>query len=242
MSYRIKLCLILILLFSSAVINSAEGLNRLRNSWEVGFTFGEIPMLSGSFKPGITLGYHLNEYISLSASFQLRDHLERNEESFNAQNMGFDGLLSSKETTGERVIFAVNLRPSVYSPFLVAGIVYNNIDQETIKFDSRKRKIGDNEYLTGLSIIQSRKSGIVPAVGIGYRYDFDNGISLNTSFAMGFFNEISAPENRFESDIEILPKDKLKMEKKLIEGYKDNFHNRYHIFNLGISYRFSQGG
>ena len=58
-----------------------------QNYWQIGFTFGEIPILSGSFKPGISVGYHFTENIMTEFIYQLKDYLQRDDESFN----GFTG-------------------------------------------------------------------------------------------------------------------------------------------------------
>lgn len=211
------------------------------NKWQIGFSFGEIPILSGSFKPGITAGYHFNDNFMVEFTYQLKDYLQRDDESFNAVNIGFEGLESSKETTGERIFLGVRYKPVEWSPYLTAGMVINIQDVETIKYDSRERVIGNNNYDGKLEIVQKRKTGAAPAVGFGYQYDFSNGLSINTNFAMAFFNEIQTPSNKINADYDISESDMKQLDEKIIEEYKGNFHNRYHIFNLGIIYRFGGG-
>jgi hypothetical protein len=121
---------------------------------------------------------------------------------------------------------------------LIAGFVFNNPDTETMKFDQRERKIGDNTYNGEIMIVQQRQSGFVPAIGFGYRYDFDNGISLNTNIAAGIFNQITTPQVEITGPEDISQEDLDALRQKIIEVYQDNFHNHYHIFNLGILYRF----
>ena len=226
---------ILILLSFSAL--HANEPTRLKNVWEIGFTFGEIPFLAGSFKPGVSIGYHVNEYVSFTSTFQLTDKISRNASSFNARNIGLDGLTSSKETTGERILLAVQLRPVEWSPYLVAGFVFNAEDIETMHFDQRVRQIGSNTYDSQVTIVQSRKNGFVPAFGFGYRYDFDNGVSLNTNIAAGVFTGIPRPEAKITSTVPISEGDESQLQQTIQSVYKDNFHNHYHIFNLGVSYR-----
>lgn len=235
---KLNIYLTIFLTFIPVLMPEASEPKRFKNAWEVGFTFGEIPFLSGSFKPGLTIGYHFDEHISLSTTYQFKDYLQRDDESFNARNIGFNGLTSSKETTGERFLFALQFRPVTWSPYIVAGFVYNNEDIETMQFDRQKRAIGNSEYDSEITVIQKRESGFVPALGFGYRYDFDNGISLNTNIAAGFFNGISDPVIQINSSQEIMADDKKGLEEEMIHAYKDNFHNHYHIFNLGVSYRF----
>ena len=219
-------------------VRGADKIDEYKNKWEIGFTFGEIPFLSGSFKPGLMVGYHFNEYVFINTTIQLKDHLNRNDESFNAVNIGLKGLSSSKEITGERILIALNLRPAYWSPYLTAGFVFNNYDKETMLFGNEERIIGQGAYNSGIKITQERPSGFVPAIGLGYRYDFENGLSINTSFAMGFFNSIVDPVITLESGEPLAEKDSELLKEKINHVYKGNFHNRYHIFNLGIIYRF----
>ena len=226
-------------LFLSTVQELAAGENE--KAWEIGLTFGEIPVLSGSFKPGVTFAFHYNDHISLQTCYHLKDYLQRDGQSFNARNIGFTGLLSSKETTGERILFALQIRPVRWSPYIVAGLVFNNADIETMRFDHRERQIGDNTYDTELTIVQQRERGFAPALGCGYRYDFDNGLSININIAAAVFKAVPTPIVAFNSPAAISAADHTALEEKIDLAYKENFHNRYHIFNLGLSYRITKG-
>ncbi|MCP5062667.1 MAG: outer membrane beta-barrel protein [Ignavibacteriae bacterium] len=232
-----QLKLIIVSLFFSTVLLSQNG-NQNNNLWQVGFTFGEIPILSGSFKPGLTLGYHFSENIMAEITYQMKDYLQRDGESFNAVNIRFDGLKSAKETTGERVFIGMRYRPYDWSPYLTAGMVFNAEDIEVMKYQDLPRKIGDNSYSGEIEIVQKRESGYAPAFGLGYQYDFENGMSINTSFAMAFLSDISSPIIEINPIDEIADEDLEQQKENMDDIYKDNFHNRYHIFNLGIIYRF----
>jgi hypothetical protein len=238
MYYGNKLLMIIFTLVVFSDRLPASEPQNFNHVWEIGFIFGEIPFLSGSFKPGLTVGYHFNENLFLSATYQFRDYLQRDAESFNAQNIGFEGLSSSRETTGERMGVALNYRPVDWSPYIIVGYVWNNQDIETMEFTKMERQIGNNIYNSKIKIVQTRKSGFAPALGFGYRYDFNNGLSLNTNFAMGFFSGIPTPKVSIESSSEILSTDEKILKDIMDKAYKDNIHNHYHIFNLGIIYRF----
>ena len=232
-----KYIFFVLILLHSLLFAQSNGLKH--NSWQVGFTFGEIPILSGSFKPGITVGYHFNEYLMAEFTYQLKDYLQRDDESFNAVNIGFDGLISSKETTGERMFVGLRYKLVDWSPYLTAGFVLNMNDVETIKYDVRERLIGNYNYDGNLEIVQTRETGFAPAFGFGYQYDFDNRISLNTSFAMAFLTDIATAKVDIKSDTEISKSDLDLLKQKMDDEYKSNFHNRYHIFNIGITYKFN---
>ncbi len=231
---RLKIFLLVVI----ASFTSYSQTNAYKGTWQLGLTFGEIPILAGSFKPGITAGYHINENIMIEFTFQLKDYLQRDDESFNAQNTGLKGLSSSKEITGERMFFGMRYKPSKRSPYITAGFVFNNNDVETMQFGKIDRIIGDNSYNSDVAIIQKRASGFAPAFGFGYQYDFSNNISVNTSFAMAFLNDIPEPDVEIKSSEEIDKNDLNILTEKIKNVYNNNFHNRYHIFNLGVTYRF----
>ncbi len=233
---RMKFFLIAILFVNMIFAGNGDEYD---NKFQLGFTFGEIPILAGSFKPGLTMGYHFNKNLSIEFTIQLKDYLNRNEESFNAVNIGLEGLKSSKETTGERIFFGVRYRPADWSPYVSFGFVFNNDDVETIHFDKRQRIVGSGNYDSAVEIIQTRSSGIGPAIGFGYQYDFNENIGINTNFNMDFFSGTPSPKVKISSSEELKKEDKLYLENKILKSYKDNFHNNYHIFNLGVTYKFN---
>ncbi|MCP4311127.1 MAG: hypothetical protein GY790_07695, partial [Bacteroidetes bacterium] len=114
--------------------------------YQAGIGFGEIPFLSKSFKPSFTVGYRFNQNLYIGAIFQLVDNIERNNNSYDAQSIGFDGLLSSKEKVGQRALIHFRVTPIKYGPFISLGLVMNDDDKETVEFDSRTRMIGNNYY------------------------------------------------------------------------------------------------
>jgi len=50
--------------------------DQLGGTFAVTFGFGEIPFLSGSFKPSVSFGCHLNQYVYFGAILQLWDILD----------------------------------------------------------------------------------------------------------------------------------------------------------------------
>ncbi len=160
-------------------------------TFEMGLTFGEIPVLSGSFKPGVSLGYHFNEYLYIGGVLQAKDYLKRNDESYNAKNTGISGLQKSREAVGERFMAQVRVTPMKHLPYISAGWVWNNPDVETMEFKPDKDSGVWGERLT---LIQTRPSGHGPGLGIGYQYDFNNRISGYTDFTMAWFGDIAQPQ------------------------------------------------
>ncbi len=226
------------------VISLSKGLSAQTNDvmqqkhWQVGIGFGEIPFLSKSFKPSFTLGYRFNQYVYIGAIYQLVDNIERNSNSYDAQSVGFDGLLSSKEKVGIRSLIHMRVTPIKYGPFISMGVVMNNDDKETVEFDSRTRMIGDNYYDGNTTVTLTRKGAVRTALGLGYEYNFNNNIGLNAEWTFNIFNSIPSKIIELQSDNEILESDTKSFKENLSNDLGSNFHNRYHIFHIGATYNF----
>ncbi len=100
------------------------------------------------------------------------------------------------------------------------------------------RTIGNANYNSQIKIKQTRRSGFEPAIGFGYQYDFDNGLSLNSSISLALFSDIPTPEVTIDSSELLTNEDEEELRRDIEKAYKANIHNHYHIFNLGLLYRF----
>ncbi len=208
----------------------------LRGVWSLQFGFGELPFLAGSFKPSISLGYHLNEHFYLGGTVQLRDVLERGDESFNARNLGLGGIESTREETGVRSLIEARYRPHRYSPFLSVGVLSSGSDTEVMRFDARRRTIGSGSYEGAITVEQTRPYAIRPAVGVGYGLTLDSGLAFGVEFAGAFFMGPPEPTVRVESEAALDGRDMASLERTAKESFADNFHNRYHLFNLSAGH------
>ena len=140
----------------------------------MGIELGELPW-GGSFKPGLSIGYHVDELPYLDASYQIEDQIRRDGSSFNVKNTGLTGIALSSEEVAPRAHFGIRLRPHRLAPFASLGLIYNGVDEETMQFDARSRTIGEGWYDGELSLVQRRPQAFRPALGLGYSYTFDWG-------------------------------------------------------------------
>ncbi len=214
----------------------ANQLSSLKGVWSVMVGFGEIPFLAGSFKPSVSAGYHVNDYVYLGSIVQMRDVLERGTESFNAVDTGLGGIQSTREETGARFLLEARLRPHRYSPYLTIGGVFNGSDTEVMRFDDRTRTIGSGTYDGAVTLEQTRPFGVGPAIGLGYEYTFQTGLTLSTQIAGAFFMGPPTPTVRVESDAPISDADEAALRKKIQDAFSDNLHNNYHMFNIGAGH------
>ncbi len=208
----------------------------LENAFMVGVQLGELPW-GGSFKPGLSIGYYLNELVYFGAMYQVGDSIERDDTSFNVENTGLDGLISSSEDVASRGFLGVRLRPHRYAPFASLGMVCNGADTETMVFDQRSRSVGGGIYDGAITLRQTRPSALRPAIGLGYSYEFDFGLQLSTAWS-GWLFESPDVEMDFESDVAISASDEAALRHHIADGFGSTITNKYHIFHLGAGYVF----
>lgn len=206
--------------------------------WQIGIGFGELPM-QGSFKPSITFGYHFNEKLYLGLIYQFNDQIQRNGSSFNAQSSGLDGLESSVEKVSQRFMLQGRYTPFKYGPYLSAGIVYNGSDQELMVFEDQIRSLQGTDYGGTIAIQQTRKAGWGPAFGLGYQYNFNNGISVNAEWTPAWFTPIPEPEYEFSGTAPLSPQVQEWLANKMTESFQSTVTNRYKIFHIGLAYRWA---
>ncbi len=206
----------------------------LDGMWSVSLEFGEIPF-HGSFKPGIAVGYHFNDYIWTGVVYQIPDSISRDGTSFNANAIGLDGMTGSTETVGQRAMLQARIRPHRYSPYVSIGAVFNDRDTETVQFDDRDRMIGGDQVSGPMSIELSRPAAVRPSLGLGYSFTFDNGIHLFTEWAGWWMFGAPDPEITIKGEgVTGGASDYLK--RKITDDFTSSPFNTYHMFQLGAGY------
>lgn len=216
--------------------DSTSASDPLAGTWSVAVGFGEIPFLAGSFKPSVSFGYHFNEYVYLGAIVQLRDVLERGTESFNARNTGLGGIESTREETGVRSMLQARVRPHRYSPYLSVGVLFNGSDTEEMRFDARERTIGGVGHNGNVVMEQTRPWAVRPAIGLGYAYTMEGGLTLSVEMSGAFFMKAPKPEVRVSGDQPLPDESRDALVNEARSGFAGNFHNRYHLFHIGAGY------
>ncbi|MEL6975746.1 MAG: hypothetical protein AAGL29_10175, partial [Bacteroidota bacterium] len=222
--------------FGLSVAKGQSNNGIIESSWQIGLGLGELPT-GGSFKPSISIGYHFTDKIYAGLIYQVKDRIKRDDSSFNAKSSGLDGLLSSSESVAQRFLGHVRYTPIKYGPYLSGGFVYNGKDTETMLFDSRNREIANESYSGNLEIQQTRPSGWGVALGIGYQYNFKNGLSTGFEWTPAW-GQYPEPQYEFfgSSDLSEIAQQELK--NKMNRKFRRNVTNMYKIFHLGIAYRF----
>lgn len=198
--------------------------------------FGEIPLLADSFKPSIGYGKRYENF-EYGFYLQLKDDLQRDDESFNA-DFGQDGLVSSKETTGIRAMMQGRYYPFQNPFYLSFGLLFSGGDKEQMEFDTRNRIIGSNAYDSSISVDLESDQGFAPALGVGATFPISGAWSLTTDFTMAWFGSIPTPEVEVSASAGVSASDLLQLKEEILDNYDSNFHNRYHLFNVGLTYEF----
>lgn len=205
-------------------------------TWQIGIGLGELPM-DGSFKPSFTFGYHFNEHLYAGAIYQLRDAIERGGSSFNADATGLSGLVRTHEDVAERFLLQVRYTPVFRGPYLSAGLVYNGRDTETMLFDARSRTIAGTNVDGDITIEQTRPAGCGFALGLGYQYDFRNGLSAGFEWTPAW-GQRPRPEHAFSGSAQLDSAARTELERRLDDGFRASVTNLYKVFHLGLAYRF----
>lgn len=213
-----------------------EATDGLGGMFHVGLEFGEIPF-HGSFKPGISIGYHVNDLVYLGFVYQFADAIQRDDTSFNANAIGIEGLVKSFETVGQRAYLQARVRPHRYSPYLSFGFVFNDRDTETLTFDDRSRPLGGRTETGPVTIVQSRPPGLRPALGLGYSFTFDNGLSLFTEWAGWWLFGAPEPEVSYR-DTTYSAAAREQLTEHIAREFIRSPFNTYHVFQLGAGYTF----
>ncbi len=226
------------LTLASSTAQAAAAPPELDNVFLVGVELGELPW-GGSFKPGLSVGYYLNELAYIGAEVQIGDSIRRDSTSFNVQNTGLDGLVQSSEDVAPRGFLGVRLRPHRYAPFATLGMVYNGVDTETMVFDARSRTIGSRDYVGAVTLRQTRPAAFRPAFGLGYSYEFDSGLQLSTAWS-GWLSEAPSVELEIHSDAELSRADEAELREHVADGFGSTITNKYHIFHVGAGYVFGE--
>lgn len=171
-----NLIIAFVLLTSVNTVKCQIAKSQLGKYWQIGLGLGELPFGS-SFKPSITIGYYFNEKVYAGFIYQFKDEISRNNSSFNSKPTELSGLVSSSETAAKRLLLQLRYTPFKNGPYVSCGFVFNGKDTETMQFDERLRQIASEKYNGGIGINQTRPSGWGLALGLGYQYNFKNGLS-----------------------------------------------------------------
>ncbi len=210
-------------LLSSNAAYAAPTDSALDGAVYAGVNLGELPW-GGSFKPGVSLGYYVNELVYVGFVYQVPDTIRRDDSSFNASGLGKAGLIKSEESVGQRFLLHTRLRPHRYSPFLSLGMVFNDEDREETLFED------------GTRVVQTRKAGLRPAIGLGYDYTFSNGITLNVEWT-GWLFDIPKPDVQIHGG-PMSDEERRAMKQRAEENFESKITNAYHLFALGVGYAF----
>ena len=231
---RLVLVLIAIVSSASACRPAHAQQDPLAGRWSVALELGELPM-GGSFKAGISVGYHVSQHAWLGVVYQLADSIRRNGSSFNAQSAGLDGLLGSAERVGQRAYLQARVRPHRRSPYVSLGLVFNDRDTERMRFDGRTRDVGGAGHSGPLVATVSRPPGLRPALGLGWAGTSPRGVTAFVEWAGWWM--FGAPE----PEVEIGATDLDPAFAEVVQGrIRDHFtgspFNSYHIFQIGLGY------
>jgi len=216
--------------FASSATATASKLSRLK----LGIEFGELP-IQGSFKPGINLGYQLDNNHEIFISYQISDDISRNGESFNSRNTGIEGLVSSNEKVAHRAQLLGLWRGSWSPLYFTYGLVYNGKDSEYMHFQRRQRHILNQQLNGPIAVSVVRKSGLSPAIGLGVSGLINNTYQVFAQWSGNVFQQPADPNIVIHSD-EMTAETKSYLTKRIKTNFKKKITNVYHVFSMGVRF------
>ncbi len=144
------------------------------------------------WRPGLSVGYHINRYVFVGYSFNPSLDLTLRE-SWGFGNL-LDGDIVLPHKTGTVNAIETRLTPFRFGLYLSAGIVRAGSTDYRMQFRRKgsSMQIGENEYNTDLDVRWSSEVITKMAIGFGYNYVSNSGISAN----LGVQVPLSFPKNR----------------------------------------------
>ena len=233
------LLLVFIFLTSASALSQADAntntaasnkLNRLI----LGIELGELPV-QGSFKPGINLGYQLNNDHEIFISYQIQDDISRNGESFNSRNTGIEGQVSSNEKVAHRAQLLGLWRGSWSPLYFTYGLVYNGKDSEYMHFQRRQRQILNQQLNGPIAVSVVRKAGLSPAIGLGVSGLINNTYQVFAQWSGNIFQQPADPSVVIHS-AEMTAETKSYLTKRIKTNFNKKITNVYHVFSMGVRF------
>tara|TARA_R110002049_G_scaffold75237_1_gene193629 strand:- start:7297 stop:8010 length:714 start_codon:yes stop_codon:yes gene_type:complete len=227
-----------VLIISTNTVKCQGKKSQLGKYWQIGLGLGELPF-GGSLKPSITFGYYFNEKVYAGLVYQIKDEISRNSTSFNAKSAELSGLVSSSETVAQRLLLQLRFTPFKNGPYLSGGFVFNGKDTETMQFDERIRQIANKNYNGAIGIKQIRPAGWGLALGLGYQYNFENGLSAGFEWTPAW-GQYPNPLYGFSGSSMLSTDAKNVVKTKMDKGFNNSVTNMYKVFHIGVAYRFQK--
>jgi len=219
---------------SQADANTNTAASNKLNRLILGIELGELP-IQGSFKPGINLGYQLNNNHELFISYQIRDDISRNGESFNSKDTAIEGQVSSNEKVAHRAQLLGLWRGSWSPVYVTYGLVYNGKDTEYMHFQGRQRHILNQQLNGPIGVSVIRKPGLSPAIGLGVSGFINSKYQVFAQWSGNIFQHPADPNIVIQSD-EMTAETKSYLTKRIKNNFKKKITNVYHVFSMGVRF------
>jgi len=92
--------------------------------------------------------------------------------------------------------------------------------------------------MTDLNVNITRKQAIRPAIGFGFAVPITKALRFSADFTMDWFTGVPTPDTSVSSSTKLQDSDRMALIENINNNHNDNFHNRHHLFNMGLSYLF----
>jgi len=138
-----------------------------------------------SWKPGVSIGYHINRYLFFG--FSITPSLDLTlKEKWGFTDLGQDGDIVLDHQTG--TIYNLETRITPFKFGLYVSAAYANLGKTKYSMEFRRlfdtMKIGNNSYATDLDVVWKSESLNQIGLGIGYNHVFKSGLSFNPGISI----------------------------------------------------------
>lgn len=203
-----------------------------------GLELGEIP-IKGSRKFGLSFGYN-----NWSVSWQRADTIQRDDASFNAESLGWDGLIGSSESVGARSqllkswpLWRVKQGSAFWVPYLTTGWVWNGNDTERLRFDGREHDAAGGTLKGPVTVQIRRPSGHGLAVGAGFLWQWASSGQIYCHWTGALLSESPIPDVRAQGR-HLTSEQAQWIQQRIRRDFSQRITNRYHLFSLGVRFSF----
>ena len=194
---------------------------------------------------GLTVGYHFNDLIYVGATHQLKlsgvEHDVPRGLTDSCQVCPLyeqQGDLKNDLDLGARSAIEVRFSPWKFGLYFAAGVIQVQATEQHVVWDQRGRRVGQGDYITGLTADVVGGKVTAPAVGAGFNHVFEAGLSLNIGILVGLRGP-DGPDVRVSATNPGVTDDVSEADLQLFrDKVADNFPDEPVMIHLALGYNF----
>lgn len=198
---------------------------------------GERPIQMQVDGYGLSLGWHISELIYVGFTHRGQTgayHVQQGQHDDPDEIYGQRGVQDADLELGERNALEIRFSPWEHGFYFAVGVLRVFGDSQDVLYDERARVVGDGAYVTGIRLRIQGKPKTAGALGFGFNYVADFGLSLGAGVLIG----LDQPEPP-DIEITVTNPDVLQSDiDKFRAEVQGDFTDSPFLFHLAIGYNF----